>query len=81
MEIVETIARAWGWTGLVPKSVVDRNSFGNVIVVDRDGRYWRICPEQLTCVAIASNDDKYARARSDPTFARDWAMDELNIEA
>jgi hypothetical protein len=81
MLTIETIAQAWGWNGLVAKSLVDQNSFGNVIVLDHDGRYWRICPEELSCVIIASNDGEYARIRSDPTFVRDWAMSRLHTEA
>ena len=52
-----------------------------MIAVDCDGRYWRICPEHLSCAIIAFNDDEYARTRSDPAFAHDWAMGALFIEA
>jgi hypothetical protein len=78
MGIVEIIARAWGWKGLVPKAVVDRNAFGNLVVVDHHDRYWRICPEELSCTAIAASADEYATIRSDKSFMSDWAMTRLH---
>jgi hypothetical protein len=52
-----------------------------VIAVDGDGRYWRVCPENLCCAIIASSDDEYARTRADPAFMLDWAMEALFIGA
>lgn len=53
MELIASIRDAWGWTGLKPHSVVGENDFGNLIVKDEDGRYWRLCPEDLQCEVVA----------------------------
>ena len=55
MNLVAIISRAWGWTGLQPVEVVAENDFGNLMVRDTSGQYWRICPEDLYCRIIASD--------------------------
>lgn len=77
MTLVGIISNAWGWNGLEPEAVVDSNAFGNVIVLDVQGRYWRIIPEHWSCEPIASSKDEYVRLRADPSFARDWEMTSL----
>ena len=74
MTLLDTIADAWGWTGLQPQAVVDCNAFGNLIVRDTDDRYWRICPEELSCDRVAEDADAYAGLAADADFAQDWAM-------
>ena len=49
MSIIEEIASAWGWAGIQPEEVVGENDFGNLIVKDVAGKYWRICPEDVYC--------------------------------
>ena len=74
MSLLELIANAWGWKGLAPKAVLGSNAFGNLIVLDLRGRYWRICPEELSCAPIADSDDEYEKLRTSASFAEDWAM-------
>jgi hypothetical protein len=47
--MVETIRDAWSWVGLNPAEIIFTNLFGNLIVKDAAGIFWRICPEELTC--------------------------------
>jgi hypothetical protein len=77
MAILTTIRDSWGWTGLQPAAVVERNAFGNVIVRAADGAYWRICPEELGCKVIARNDAEYAALWSSNDFQIDWQMTRL----
>jgi hypothetical protein len=81
MVLLQIIERAWGWKGIKPASVIACSAFGNVIVKDTDGAFWRIIPEQLSCAVIARGDDDYAVLRADTDFAADWAMTNLQQEA
>ena len=74
IDLLETIGEAWGWLGLDPKELIASNAFGNVIVRGSDGRYWRICPEELAATCLASSDEELARVRADPEFVQDWEM-------
>ena len=45
MNILKEVQNAWGWTGIKPLELVDENDFGNLIIKDVRGQYWRLCPE------------------------------------
>ena len=77
MDIVKLVADAWGWKGLRPKTVIDHNAFGNLIICDDDGVYWRICPEELSCSVVARTDAEYRDLRRSEDFRRDWEMPAL----
>ena len=81
MQILDKIADAWGWRGIRPSALVMQNEFGNVIVTDEDGRYWRICPEELSCEIVADNDEEFARLVRTEEFVSDWMMRELVDQA
>ncbi|WP_295578962.1 T6SS immunity protein Tdi1 domain-containing protein [uncultured Lamprocystis sp.] len=81
MEIVELIARAWGWTGIQPVKVVAENDFGNLMVRDPHGQYWRICPEDLYCKIIAADRSALDTLIEDEEFQQDWSMPALVEEA
>jgi len=76
-ELTATVERSWGWSGLRPKRVIERNAFGNLLVLDELGRYWRIRPEDLSCAVIADSAADFASLRADPDFMRDWDMSRL----
>ena len=40
-KLIEKISEAWGWTGIFPTEIIDENNFGNLIIKDKDGKYWR----------------------------------------
>jgi len=77
MELTEVIERAWGWTGIEPAEVVGENDFGNLIVRDTQGRYWRICPEDLYCKVVANNRAELDATSRDQKFLHDWYMSAL----
>ena len=81
MGVVEEIAKAWGWVGIQPAEVVGENDFGNLVVKDVQGRYWRLCPEDLSCKVIAENRAALDRLSVDQEFLRDWYMRPLVDEA
>jgi len=81
MELVAVIAESWGWTGLQPQQVVGDNDFGNLLVKDTVGRYWRICPEDLSCKVIAGSREEFDQLSRDQNFLRDWHMTQLTQQA
>lgn len=50
------------------------NAFGNLILEDTYGRYWRICPEELYARIIADNEQSYLEVMEDSDFLEDWEM-------
>jgi len=81
MELIEQIERAWGWTGIKPAEVVGENDFGNLVVRDAQGQYWRICPEDLYCEVIATDRAAFDALVKDEEFQNDWNMYALVEEA
>ncbi|PIT00310.1 hypothetical protein TSA1_05680 [Bradyrhizobium nitroreducens] len=81
MALLQIIELAWGWKGLRPASIIACNAFGNLIVKDTAGAYWRIIPEELSCAVVARGDDDYAALKGDADFMADWAMTNLQQEA
>ena len=72
MDLLSTISAAWGWVGLTPDMVVGENDFGNLIIRDKEGRYWRLCPEDLYCRVVADSREKFDELSVDHAFLRDW---------
>jgi hypothetical protein len=84
MKTIETaIADGWGWAVSAPVALLDINSFGNVIICDSTGRYYRIIPEDLECRFLTEDDKELQRIRESEAFKTDWAMQPLflNCEA
>jgi hypothetical protein len=81
MTLIEQISSAWGWTGIQPEEVVGENDFGNLIVKDKAGIYWRICPEDVYCEVIAKNREELDALSSNQEFLADWYMHALPEQA
>ena len=75
------VRESWGWTGLDPAEIVGQNDFGNLMVKDFAGRYWRLCPEELTCRRVARNRQELDALSRDQEFLHDWNMKELVAQA
>ena len=75
--MIGVIQKAWGWTGMKPDAVVASNAFGNVIVRAKDGKYWRICPEDLSCDVLANDNEDYEALVATREFEEDWDMHAL----
>jgi hypothetical protein len=74
MSLVEEIRQSWGWVGIEPVEVVGENDFGNLIIKDKDEKYWRLCPEDCYCKVIADNRAELDSLSTNPDFLRDWYM-------
>ena len=75
MNILETVKQYWGWTGIEPEKLIAENEFANLIIQDIEGRFWRLCPEDLYCDPIADDKDEYNELVKDEEFNQDWFMD------
>lgn len=80
-KIVQEISNSWGWTGIRPIEVVRENEFGNLIIKDTQGAYWRLCPEDVYCRVIALNDEELEILFANKEFQEDWEMKNLVAEA
>ena len=81
MELIAIVEHAWGWTGLQPAQIVGDNDFGNLMIKDRSGRYWRVCPEDLSCKVIATSKAELDELSQDQRFLGDWNMTQLVQQA
>ena len=75
MDILESVTSHWGWTGIEPASVIATNEFGNIIMKDHAGKFWRLCPEDVYCEVIATDDAAYNILVKDEDFNEDWFME------
>ncbi|RFB05291.1 DUF1851 domain-containing protein [Parvularcula marina] len=57
-----------------PLEIVARNEFGNLIIRDHDGRYWRLCPEDVYCEVVADSKEHFDSLWRDLDFVADWEM-------
>ena len=74
MRLLDEVRNAWGWVGIEPVELIDANDFGNLILQDARGQYWRLCPEDLYCEVVASNREELDRLAKDQDFLSDWYM-------
>ena len=77
MDILEIVAESWGWAGINPVEIVLENEFGNLIIRDMDGKYWRLCPEDLYCKIVANDRVELDSLLSNQEFLHDWYMKSL----
>jgi hypothetical protein len=81
MELIAIVEQAWGWTGLQPDEIVGNNDFGNLMIKDLAGSYWRLCPEDLYCKVVANSRTDLDRLSHDQAFLQDWYMEDLVEQA
>ena len=79
--LIDAIKDAWGWAGVDPCTIIAQNAFGNVIFTDHNGRYWRLCPEDLYCEIVAEDQEQFSQLTEDEEFVFDWEMVELVLQA
>ena len=77
MITVDDINEAWGWVGLSAVEVLGANAFGNLIIRDADGSYWRLCPQDLCCEPVAEDRAALDALSYNQDFLNDWYMPEL----
>ena len=73
-DILQAIAQGWNWKLGNPVELVATNSFGNAIVINEVGHYFRIMPEEWKCELLATSASDLRQKRKEPKFIRDWEM-------
>lgn len=81
MKLINEVRSAWGWTGIEPTDIIGDNEFGNLILKDVHGHYWRLCPEDLYCKVIATDREQLQRPSTDQEFLHDFTMSGLVDQA
>jgi hypothetical protein len=81
MDLIAIVKESWGWAGLDPDQIVGDNDFGNLMIKDKSGRYWRLCPEDLNCRVVAESRPELDALSRSQEFLRDWHMIELLAQA
>ncbi|MEO7497536.1 MAG: T6SS immunity protein Tdi1 domain-containing protein [Massilia sp.] len=76
MNTVDEINAAWGWVGMSAVEVLGENDFGNLIIRDDEGKYWRLRPHDLCCQPVAENSDAFHALSYNQAFLQDWYMTE-----
>lgn len=74
MQLLDEVRSAWGWVGIDPVELIDDNDFGNLILKDVRGQYWRLCPEDLYCEVVASGREELERLSKNQEFLSNWHM-------
>ncbi|MBB3119517.1 T6SS immunity protein Tdi1 domain-containing protein [Pseudoduganella violacea] len=81
MDIIKELNESWGWAGLQAQAVVGENDFGNLIIKDEQGSYWRLMPEECGCAVVAPDRQALDVLSADHEFLQDWHMSGLTAIA
>ena len=81
MSIIQEVKDSWGWIGIEPLTIVGENDFGNLMIEDVDGKYWRLSPEDVYCEVVANDRSDLDRLSQDQDFLEDWYMQALVEQA
>jgi hypothetical protein len=79
--LLEAISEGWSWKIGNPISLIASNAFGNAIILNDEGRYFRIIPEEWQCELLAISREQLEAKRREDDFFRDWEMRALVIRA
>ncbi len=81
MDLIEQLNTHWRWSGVQAVEIVRENDFGNLILRDGAGRYWRLCPEELYCEVVTSSLGELDVLFEHPDFLHDWHMADMHAAA
>jgi len=73
-DLLQAIVQGWSWKLGNPVDIVATNAFGNAIVRNESGQYFRIMPEEWHCELLADSPAALEEKRKQPDFVRDWEM-------
>ena len=75
--LLQAIEGSWGWAIGKPVSIVALNAFGNVIVRNDAGKFFRIMPEGLKCAELAEDEAELKQKFESAEFQQSWEMNSL----
>ncbi len=64
--LLEAVAQGWGWKLGEPVAIIATNRFGNAIVQNKGGHFFRIMPEEWQCELLACSGDMARQIDSVP---------------
>lgn len=73
-DLLQAISQGWSWKLGKPVEIIATNRFGNAIIRNEAGQYFRIIPEEWQCELLAGSAADLAEKRKQPDFVRDWEM-------
>ena len=71
------INKAWKWSGITAKEIINVNQFGNVVFSDTKDTIYRIRPEELSIEKVASNLHQFEIIKTEENYILDWEMKRL----
>lgn len=77
MTMLQIINKSWQWKNIIATNVILTNDFGNVLFKTDNGEYWRICPEEVSCQKVATNQTEFESLIRQSEFIEDWEMENL----
>src|SRR5256885_12066323 len=75
--LLDAVAEGWGRKPGRPVAIISTNRFGNAIVQNEQGQFFRIMPEEWECELLASSAEELEQTRKSDDFIRDWEMTAL----
>jgi hypothetical protein len=72
--LLKAITDGWSWKLGTPVALIATNQFGNAIVRNAGGRFFRIMPEEWQCELLADSAEELEAKRQTDDFRRDWEM-------
>ena len=75
--LLDAISEGWSWKLGRPVELIATNLFGNAIVKNAEGQFFRIMPEEWSCELIACSATELEERRRSDDFIRDWHMSRL----
>ena len=75
--MISEINKSWNWKGFKAVEVLYENDFGNVIFRTEKSGFWRLCPEEISCLKIANTEIELKTLLDDSEFIEDWQMTNL----
>jgi hypothetical protein len=73
-KLIKKVNEAWDWIGISAKEIKMINEFGNIVTQSEIGKYYRLCPEELSFEKIAETEKEFNSLKRSSEFQEDWQM-------
>jgi hypothetical protein len=75
--MIDKLNKSWNWKGFNAIEVLHENDFGNIIFKTEKSGFWRLCPEEISCLKIANTENELNALLDDAEYKEDWQMTRL----
>ncbi len=73
-KVKEAVIKGWSWAIHDDFEVILVNSMANVLLKTINGKYHRICPEELSCYIFAHCEEEAFKKFNDNGCKQDWQL-------